>query len=734
MNGLIVPQDMQRLFLPQNYGMKMASPMAPPLMGVEPMTEQPYMQYGMYPACHKPELLQLMIERYMRADAAHAQWAEEAKRCVDFLEGKQWSAQELKDAEYDERPTLTLNKLGALVRLVLGYHRNNRFDEKHLPTDDANSTESTATVITKIAKQIALQNEEPYIDAEVFLDGIASGRGYYNWGLNFERNDFGDIEVRAKDPFCIRIDPDADTYDPDDRNGGWGYFFDARWANIDEVEFHFGQAVAQLIYPLLRGSGYRGGIPSDVMSVLEDITPWRGFGGALNNQNGWAFESFIANSVDPYRKNIRLIECQHKIRVMQRTIVDLETGDREPIPTDFSPMQVVKIMQWAAEQYAMRGQQCPLRVQWRPMKRVRWTVMIGDIIVYDDWSKYESYTLSPFFPYFRRGKTRGMLNDLIDPQREINKRRSSQIDILTRVAHSGWMWHENALDETEKVKMEQHGGAPGINVEWRGDSSMKPERIEPGQMPTAIKELEQSATLDLKEIAGINDSALGQIDRVQSGRAIEARQRQSVLGIEMYMDNNRRTRHINARKRVEMIQNHYTEPRIFKILGDNGQYSMIGINQRNAVGEIVNNVNIGRYILAIDESPASASWLNAQFEELKGLIEAGVIPAVLAQDVLLDLSTAPQKELLKQRLNAFMRAQGMLTADDLVMLEKAGIPPGAMLPPPGGLGVPSKGAGGKPGEKNDAPQGHTAQQNSASQKPAGASPAAGAQPGAKVPV
>lgn len=660
------------------------------------------------PGCHSQELMNLMVERFLRADSALSVWADVAKQCVEFLEGKQWSAKEIAEAEQDDRPLLTLNKLAPLVRLVLGYHRNNRMDARYLPSSDARSSEAIATVLTKVIKSINIGLKMPYIDTEVFLDGISTGRGYYDWRLDFEHNDFGEMSCKAKDPFTLRLDPDADTYEPK----GWNYQFDARWANIDEIEHNFGMHVSALVMPLIRSNGYRGGVPADVMNYIDEATPWRTFGGNQDDRliGSNSVESYISNSIDPYRKNIRLIECQHKIRVMQRNIVDLETGDRQPVPTNFTADQMKKVMDWAAEQYWMRGQECPLRVEWRPTKRIRWTTMVGDIIIYDGWSPYETFTTVPFFPYFRRGKTRGMVEDLVGPQRELNLRRSSQTDILTRVAHSGWMWHKDSLDEAEKEKMENHGAAAGINIEWKGGPDMKPERIEPGQMPSAIKDLEISATQDLKEIAGINDSALGQIDRVQSGRAIEARQKQSVLGIEMYMDNARRTKDLCAEKQLEMLQNHYTEPRVFKHMGPDGGWSTIAINQRDAVGEIINNVNVGKYTVSVDETPISSTWLNAQFEELVQLVEKGIIPAAMVQDIMVDLSSAPQKELIKLRLNAFLKAQGMVTADELAAAVQQGIPVApAAIPqagPQGSAGQPGGGGGGKPGEKKETPQGN----------------------------
>lgn len=691
------PSDGSDYFLPNRWGALQGPELT---AGQDPYADLRDPSAILLPGCHNQDVALLMMDRYIRDDSALCLWAEEAKRCIDFAEGKHWTADELRRADDEDRPLIRLNKIAPLVRLVLGYHRQNRNDITIQPTDDANSTEAIAEILTKVIKQVGISNGKPYVDTEVFLDGILGGRGYFDWRLDFERNDFGEIACSAKDPFTIRPDCDADQYS----TKKWGRVTEARWWSLDEIEFIFGKRIANLVSPLVVAGGYRGGIPSDILDIVAEHTPWRTFGGQQGNnlyQGFGSIESYIASSVDPYRKNIRVVDMQHYVRVMQRCVVDLETGDRTPIPEHFKPEDVAKMMQWAALQYAQKQQAMPLRVQWRPVKRVRWTTMVGDIVVYNNWSPYSSFTVVPYFPYWRRGKTKGMVDDLIDPQREVNKRRSSQIDILTRVAHSGWTWHKDSLDEEEKLKIERYGGAAGLNLEYKG-SAGPPERIQPGQMPVGIERLEQAATLDLKEIAGINDSALGQVDRVQSGRAIEARQRQSVLGLELYMDNMKRTELLNGEKEIELVQEQYTEPRIFKIQGDGGKWNQVGINARAATGEIVNNVSIGRYGYAITTTPLSDTFMSAQFEELMTLIKDGVIPLAMAQDIAIDLSTVPQKALLKARIDAMLQAQGFVTADQMMMMQAMGMPiPAGMIPP---SPEPGK-SGGAPGKGNPAKEG-----------------------------
>jgi hypothetical protein len=488
--------------------------------------------------------------------------------------------------------------------------------------------------------------------------------------------------------------------------------------NLDEIEYLYPQFLPVLM-PLVRSGGYRGGVPSDLLDFVEEQTPWRTFGGQQAGAWGTgpsSVHAYIANSVDPYRKNIRLIECQHKIRVMQRNIVDLETGDREPIPTHFTPEQIQKLIQWCAEQYAMRGQPCPLRVEWRPTKRVRWTTMIGDIIVYDDWSPYESYTLVPYFPYFRRGKTRGMVDDLVDPQREINKRRSSQIDTVTRVAHSGWMWHKDSLRRGREGedRVARRRARHQHRVEGRPDN-MKPSRIEPGTLPTAIKE--PRAKSHARPEGDRRHQRFGA--RATRPRAVGPRHRSphQAIGARHRDVHGQQEAHEEAHRpqeaRTAAEPLHRAAP--VQVPGAKRHVGKHRHQPAQATGEILNDVTIGRYGLAVDETPLSASFLSAQFEELMALVEKGILPIPMVQDIAVDLSTAPQKELLKARLQAYLKAQGFITPDEMVMMQAQGmaVPPGMLPPDPtqaqagkqGGPAGNKNGEGGQVGPTGASPSG-----------------------------
>jgi hypothetical protein len=631
------------------------------------------MNYGPLPARRLPtqdaKTIRLIADRHYRASVPLSKWAKQAKECVDFVEGRQWTEAQLRKLAEEKRPALVFNKIAPLVRLVTGYMRNNRTDIKFMPASDSASTQEVAEALSMIAKSIAEGCGLKYVDAEVFLDGIITGRGFWDQRLDFTDNDLGEIKITAKDPFTIGIDPDCQDYD---LNKGAAYVYESRWASLDDVEFAYGPQARRLVEGVFGGHGTGqtwGAYP--YLDLGGDVeTPIRGFGMDDNIGDRTWRDYCHTELIDPTRKNVRVLDMQSKETRWGEVLVDLETGDRMPVPTEEEfklmypgvPPMAAK-QNWVQKAIA-HGEKVgnPLVLDIRPVERIRWTVLVGDVLVHDGWSPYDRYTIEGFFPYFRRGVTRGMVEDMLDPQREINKRRSATIEIVGKTANAGWVYHKDSLDPDQRENLKRYGSTPGVSIEYKGDPSLKPERINPAPPPTSMERLEVQATDDLHQISGINESAMGEIDKVQSGRAIEARQRQAVLSLQLYFDNFSRSKEIQGRHMLVLVQRHYPEPRVFRVLGEDGKQVTLEVNKRvmdptgATLTEKIRDITVGKYTVCIDETPLSASFQNAQFEEAMGVLEKlqGAIPIQAFGDLLIDMSSLPRKEEWKQRFQQVM--------------------------------------------------------------------------------
>ena len=286
---------------------------------------------------------------------------------------------------------------------------------------------------------------------------------------------------------------------------------------------------------------------------------------------------------------------------------------------------------------------------------MRHTITAADVVLYDDWSPYETFTVVPYFAYFRRGKTMGMVEDLIDPQTEVNKRRSVFLHIVMTTANSGWMFQKGALSDEMKELLEAEGSRPGILVEYEREAAQAPQRIQPAVPPTALEKAEEHAIRDLEEVSGINRSAQGNVDRVQSGRAVLARQKQAIIGAEQYFDNFARTRELIGRKLLELVQRFYTEQRLIRTRGEDGKDQDTIINQRLGADMVLNDVTSGAYLVAVDEAPMADTFQDQQFQDLVTMAKDLGIP--IPPEIIVDASNVPRKREIIKRLRGLQQAQ-----------------------------------------------------------------------------
>lgn len=617
-------------------------------------------------------IIEGQMDRWRRAHTPHVEWAKIGKMCVEFVEGNQWADDERQVLKEERRPCLQKNKIAPLARLLYGIFRQNRYDIKYLPGNDGMGIDDIADVLTGVCKQIDEINQSKWNDAQVFQDGIQCSRGYLDTRLDFDRNRMGEVIERVKDPFTIYIDPDANSYDPNDHVNGWGYFIENRWISPSDILKMFGKDAYEMIntqgnsFPV--SQGYHA-------EVLDEVTPDRDFGlGQMYNDKTLDYLQYAPDDhINRNRKLIRVLDCQHRILKNVDYFVDLESGQEKIIPDDWPRERVQAVLRY------LEAKQVPINIASGMRYRVRWTITAADRVLYDKWSPYDHMTLTPYFPYFRRGKTRGIVEDLLDPQREINRRASAMLHIIMSTANSGWIYEDGSLTEDMEATLEEEGARPGINIKY-AQGSQAPQRIQPAAPPTSFKMLEDVATNDLKEIAGINDSALGQLDRVQSGKAIQARQKQSFIGAETYFDNFSRSRELKARIRLNLIQNFYTEPRIVRVRGGElGDDQEIRYNYVDAAGSIINNISVGTYDIAIDEVPISSTFQQSQFEEGMELLKEGV---PIPPDILVDLSSMPAKQSIKERMRDERQWNEMMQRGEaLGMRMQMGIPPDMPIPP-----------------------------------------------------
>jgi hypothetical protein len=571
------------------------------------------------------EITRTQWERYERArDNGHLEYVRMAKRCDEFYRGDQWDYEDAMRLEDEGRPALTINTILPTVNTILGEQSTRRADIQFKPR--RGGIEETAHTLTKLYLQISESNKLDWVEQQVFSDGlIMDGRGYFDVRMDFSDHVEGEIRITAKDPLDILIDPDAKDADPKT----WNEVFETRWMTLDEIEELYGKKCAErLLFVAENGMSFG----PDSVEYQETR-----YGDTEN-----ADEYFGAGvpGDEEYRnvKSLRVVERQHKKLAHASFFVDPDTGDQRQCPDAWNERKCKKF----AKDYN-------LTLISKMVRKVRWTVTCDKVVLHDDWSPYNDFTIVPFFAYFRRGRPFGVVRNLLSPQEQLNKIASQELHIVNTTANSGWMIESGSLVGMTADDLEEHGAETGLVLEYaRGTNA--PAKIQPNQVPTGLDRIAQKAQANIKAISGINDSMLGTDSAEVSGIAIQAKQNRGAIMIQVPLDNLRKTRQYLAEKILNLVQTFYTEQRVIQVTNEQDPLKSrepMVINQMTPEGQIINDLTLGEYDVVVATMPARDSFDETQFAEAIALRSAGV---AIPDDAIVEYSHLAKKGELAKRI------------------------------------------------------------------------------------
>ena len=571
------------------------------------------------------EIASRQWDRYVRArDNGHLEYIELAKKCDAYYRGEQWDEADVAVLEAEGRPALTINTILPTVNTVLGEQSTRRADVQFKPRRGGEA--EVAHTLTKLYMQIADNNKLDWVEQQVFSDGlIMDGRGYFDVRMDFSDHVEGEIRITAKDPLDILIDPDAKDYDPKT----WNEIFETKWMTLDEIEELYGKKKSEELRFIAENGNSFG---RDSIEYEENRF------GDLESTDDYLGAGIPGD--DEYRniKALRVVERQHRRMHRVDCFVDPDTGDQRDVPESWTDAKAKKF----AKQYG-------LGIISKVKRKVRWTVTCDKVVLHDDWSPYNNFTIVPYFAYFRRGRPFGMVRNLLSPQEQLNKIASQELHIVNTTANSGWMVESGSLVGMSADDLEEHGAETGLVLEYNRGSN-PPQKIQPNQIPTGLDRIAQKAALNIKAISGVNDSMLGTDSAEVSGIAIQAKQNRGAIMIQVPLDNLRKARHYLAEKILECIQTFYTEQRIIQVTNEDDplrpREPMI-INEMTPEGRIINDLTLGEYDVVVATAPARDSFDEVQFAEALNLRQVGV---AIPDDAIIEYSHLARKGELAKRI------------------------------------------------------------------------------------
>ena len=577
--------------------------------------------------------LAMMKDMWEEAVKGQAEYIIKCTTNYGMYEGgdKQWDPADIAYLNEKKRHHLSLNIILPIINLLTGYERQNRMDIKCFPKKGG--LDMVAALMTELTKNIESQSLGLYLRSAAFLDGIVGTKGFLSLDIKYGEDPFsGEIVTDIDNPYDIAEDPNNTKYD---LNYG-KYVIRSFWSDKE---------LTVLTFPESKDS-------------IDDLKY-----DDLDNRDKTRMPGF-EHSPDQFQAMIR--ETWWKSYEKAVYLINTDIMDKKRVHK--SKLDIMQVMLEKDRRMAEEEERNPtLAVREQVIPVLNCTTTIGEVELENVERPFGEMSLFPiirFIPYFLNGNYFSVIDNLIDPQKEKNKRRSQALGLLNTSANSGFFNKRKGGADSDELREE--GSSPGHVVEY---DEVKPEPIVPTPLSTGHIQLEQFAENDAPKIASVNQNMLANAPASESGVKDRQRINQGLIGSEVIFDNMKYTHKIYSETMIEMIRygNTFTTAEMMAIASE----AKIEANVDQLL-EAIRSRKIGKYGVEISSSPTNPTIRFANFDMLMDM--AKVYGEIIPPDIVIDASDVAKKDEIVERLKqAQQRREKMEMA--MAQAEAAGAKP-----------------------------------------------------------
>lgn len=594
---------------------------------------------------------QRAYERIQRCYRGHSKFVQKADECAHmYASADQASPADKKSCEERDRELFSINTIKPLIDTACQEQHDSVIEAFAIPKS-RDADDARAAVLTKVIKYTEDTNNIKEINDQIYREAQVTGRGFWDIRLGFGRshsNIFGQIHVKKLSCRQVMVPPEASTT----RTNDWPDVHIMHHISLAELEDLYGEAAAKKIrakYSKLGHLSMSGGFSwfpnaSTFVSTLGNDPSGRIIGERQFTQdevNSRIYDEDIF---------VTLVERQFKKREKIEHLIDTTTGESRPIPRG-----------WERERIDQITAENPSMITAKLMGEVHYIALIGPEgeILHESESPYPFFTVEAYFPDFFDGKTVGMVEFMIQPQRIRNTSLSALMNLTLTASNPVHIVNLDAVRDAHADQNEisdtltKKGGVLFVAGEWNGNAVTP---LPPSPVPTGTDRLYYHASEAMGEVSGVNQYQTGNTREDVSGKAIQQNQLAGSKG-------NLHRLHAFAYayervvdRMITLIQTFYDYPRKLHITRGRGYTGTetLNINMMNALGELENDLTIGEFGVKIKVSPPTDTAENVAFQELLSLREMGV---PVPPELLVDASSIQYKSEVMEALQGPSEAQ-----------------------------------------------------------------------------
>jgi hypothetical protein len=530
----------------------------------------------------------------------------EALQDVKFAAGDQWPVEIQNSRNLESRPCLTINKIDAYIRQVTNQQRMQRPRIKVHPVNNL-ADYKIAQVIEGITRHIEINSNADTAYDTAFDYAVRMGWGYWRVNTRYTREDSFDQEIyidTIDNPFTVYFDPNSVLPDGSD----------AERCLITTV---MDKKIFRENYP-----GADDGANFQQRSTGDDTAAW------ITKEDIRVAEYFW---IERERAKLYLLsdgtsgfaDSENffaRVEASGLTVIDERNSFRKAVKwIKCTAMEVL-------EEKTMAGKYIPV------------VPCYGAQVIVDD-----------------KRKKYGLVRFAKDPQRMYNFWRTSMTESVALAPKAKWLLAEGQDEGHENEwAMANIKSTPVLRYKQKdieGQPAPTPTRLQPEPPPTGIMEAAGAISADLQMVLGIldpNQLPSGNI----SGKALQGQQNQVDLSNYHFYDNMTRSIRHTGKIILDLIPYIYDTQRVMRIIGSDGQPDMTTINEKNEIGEVLNDVTVGEYDVVMDTGPGFQSKRQQAVESMMPLLTGNAELFNIAGDLVFRNMDFPGADVIADRLAA----------------------------------------------------------------------------------
>lgn len=472
------------------------------------------------------QVVQDYDELYDDAYNAWSPFYPQAEQDLRFFLGDQWDEQERRELYQEGRNAFSFNKIRRTINFITGYQRSHRLSSVVSPIES--DDQLVADQLSQMLMYVFNYGNGYNCISDTFAGACKTGMNLLNLYVDY-RDDMvnGDIKF-SRDPYNgFIMDPYFTQRDLSDCS----YVLKRRYISLEEGQSllpKFEKEVEEL---------YAMGWNRD------DKFNWLPYQRNPGGQDMLAYNEF-------YQMKWKKVPF----------VVDMESGEavEMDIPKEYLETFLAQFPQ--------------LKEVKKPKQYIEKHIIVNGQYIKTEINPYglNEYPFVPIFGTFEPEsdqwalKVQSLIRPMVDPQREINRRKSQMVDLIESQINSGWIADENSVVNPRSLMQSGQG-----RVIWRKTNSgpNSVEKIPPAQIPPSMFQLNEMFDQDLMQIAGVNESAFGMSQSANdSGVMMQLRQASGIVNLQDVFDNLRFAQKIASKKVVKLIQQWHPK-KITRVLG-----------------------------------------------------------------------------------------------------------------------------------------------------------------------